>query len=98
MRSLRIRKEKSISKANCRQRWASASSKPWLKGIGVPTLLINARNDPFFPESALPSAEEVSDAVALEFPREGGHVGFVSGKFPGHLDWLPKRILGFFTE
>jgi predicted alpha/beta-fold hydrolase len=76
--------------------WASASSKPWLKAVRVPTLLINARNDPFLPESALPSAEEASDAVTLEFPREGGHVGFVSGKFPGHLDWLPKRILRFF--
>jgi predicted alpha/beta-fold hydrolase len=76
--------------------WASASSKPWLKGIGVPTLLINARNDPFLPESALPNAEEASDAVTLEFPREGGHVGFVSGEFPGHLDWLPKRISRFF--
>ena len=30
-------------------------------------------------------------------PRTGGHVGFVSGKFPGHLDWLPRRIMKFFT-
>ena len=45
---------------------------------------------PFLPSAALPSAAAVSDAVSLEFPDRGGHVGFVSGRFPGHLDWLPK--------
>jgi len=76
--------------------WTQSSSKPWLKNIKVPTLLINARNDPFLPESALPDPSEVSDAVALEFPRAGGHVGFVAGKFPGHIDWLPRRVMDFF--
>jgi hypothetical protein len=64
----------------------------------VPTLVINARNDPFLPESALPSTEEVSDSVTLDFPRAGGHVGFVSGKFPGDLEWLPRRTIGFFSR
>ena len=78
--------------------WTQTSSKPWLKAIRVPTLLINARNDPFLPESALPNAEEVSDAVTLEFPRDGGHVGFVTGQFPGQLDWLPRRTVNFFSQ
>ncbi|HEV8725388.1 MAG TPA: hydrolase [Candidatus Binatia bacterium] len=77
--------------------WTRCSGKPWLKLIRVPTLLLNARNDPFLPSAALPSAAEVSDAVTLEFPATGGHVGFVSGKFPGHLEWLPRRILKFFS-
>ncbi len=76
--------------------WTQASSKPWLNRIGVPTLMINARNDPFFPGDALPEREEVSDSVTLEYPESGGHVGFVSGNFPGHLGWLPRRILRFF--
>ena len=75
--------------------WTRASSKPWLKQIMVPTLLINARNDPFLPESALPTAAEVSAAVTLEYPETGGHVGFVSGGFPGNLDWLAERIIQF---
>ena len=75
--------------------WTRSSSKPWLRHIKVPTLLINARNDPFFPELALPMPAEVSDAVTLEYPKCGGHVGFVSGKFPGQLNWLPARILSF---
>lgn len=78
--------------------WTNTSSKPWLKAIRVPTLVINACNDPFLPESALPSEKEVSDAVTLDFPREGGHVGFVSGKFPGQLEWLPERTIGFFAK
>jgi predicted alpha/beta-fold hydrolase len=76
--------------------WTRSSAKPWLKQIRVSTLMINARNDPFFPGDALPGPEEVSDAVTLEYPESGGHVGFVSGNFPGHLGWLPRRILSFF--
>jgi predicted alpha/beta-fold hydrolase len=75
--------------------YTRASSKPVLRGIAVPTLLLNARDDPFMPEAALPTEREVSAAVKLEFPSRGGHVGFVSGPFPGHIEWLPQRLLHF---
>ena len=78
--------------------WTRASAKPLLANIRVPTLVINARDDPFLPESALPTQLEVSDAVKLEFPARGGHVGFVSGPFPGNLHWLPSRIFHFFEH
>jgi predicted alpha/beta-fold hydrolase len=77
--------------------WTRASSKPWLTRIAVPTLVLNARNDPFLPASALPRGDEVSPFVRLEQPDEGGHVGFVSGLVPGHLHWLPRRLLAHFT-
>ena len=76
--------------------WTRASSKPGLKHIRVPTLILNARNDPFVPASALPGAGEVSAAVTLEQPEQGGHVGFVTGPFPG-TSWLPRRVLEFFS-
>ena len=76
--------------------WSRASSKPLLSKIRVPTLMLNARNDPFLPPSALPRVDEVSAAVTLEFPEQGGHVGFVAGAFPGNLRWLPQRLLAFF--
>ena len=76
--------------------WTRCSSKPWLGEIKLPTLIINAQNDPFLPSAALPGAGDVADSVTLEFPRTGGHVGFVSGNFPGDLDWLPRRIVEFF--
>ena len=78
--------------------WRRASSKPWLNSIAVPTLIVNAKNDPFLPAAALPAQEEVSASVTLDFPEHGGHVGFVSGPFPGRLSWLPQRILGFFGD
>lgn len=78
--------------------WAKASSKPGLPWIRVPTLLLNARNDPFLPASALPSAADVSPWVTCDFPATGGHVGFISGPFPGRLTWMPARVLGFFAE
>jgi len=77
--------------------WARASAKPLLKYVAAPTLMINARNDPFLPAHALPHVSEVAAAVSLEFPATGGHAGFVGGVFPGRLDWLPQRVLGFFA-
>jgi uncharacterized protein len=76
--------------------WTRASSKPGLRNVRVPTLVINARNDPFLPAAALPGPGDVSPAVTLEQPEEGGHVGFVSGTFPGNLGWLARRLLEFF--
>lgn len=76
--------------------WTRVSAKPLLKTIAVPTLVINARNDPFLPASALPTTDEVSPAVALEQPATGGHAAFPCGPFPGTLDWLPRRLLQHF--
>lgn len=78
--------------------WRRASAKPLLVRIALPTLLLHALNDPFMPSASLPRQEEASAAVQLEYPREGGHVGFVTGAFPGRLDWLPKRLLRFFEQ
>ncbi len=77
--------------------WRHCASKPFLRGIRVPTLVLNARNDPFMPAEVLPNAREVSDRVTLEFPDQGGHVGFVTGPFPGNPNWLPKRVLDFLS-
>jgi predicted alpha/beta-fold hydrolase len=84
--------------SNTDEYWALSSSKPWLKHIQVPTLVINARNDPFMPSSSLPAQTDVSCSVSLEFPAEGGHVGFLSSPFPGNLTWLPERVIRFFDN
>ena len=78
--------------------WQRASSWPMLAGIRVPTLVLNAKNDPFMPESALAQTRMASKHVTLEFPAGGGHAGFLSGPFPGSHEWLARRILQFFTE
>jgi len=84
--------------ASANDYWKRASCKPWLNSIRVPTLVLNARNDPFLPAQALPKPDQVSASVKLEFPQHGGHVGFVSGSFPGKLDWMPQRVLRFFQN
>jgi predicted alpha/beta-fold hydrolase len=50
------------------------------------------------PAGNLPGPADVAPAVLLEQPAEGGHVGFVSGPWPGQLGWLPQRLVRFFTE
>ncbi|WP_441629309.1 YheT family hydrolase [Cupriavidus sp. 2MCAB6] len=87
--------------------WARASSKPVLDRIAVPTLVLNARNDPFLPARHLPGPADVSPQVWLEQPEHGGHVGFMTPRedklrvlpvlpYAGHIEWLPARILRFF--
>jgi predicted alpha/beta-fold hydrolase len=78
--------------------WTRASSKPWLKRIVVPTLVLNARNDPFIPARSLPGRSEVGPGVLLEQPEAGGHAGFPASPFPGNLDWLPARLIQFFRQ
>ena len=77
--------------------WTRGSSKPYLRSIELPTLLLNARNDPFIPGESLPGPREVGAAVTLDQPPQGGHVGFASGPFPGRLDWLTARLLEYFA-
>ena len=78
--------------------WASAACAPYLERIRVPTLVLNARNDPFLPEQALlAAAREAAPCVVLEFPRTGGHAGFLAGPFPGRHSWLPQRLFEFLT-
>ncbi len=82
---------------NTEDYWARASAKPHMRGIRVAALALNALNDPFVPASSLPQAAEVSAAVTLWQPREGGHVGFPSAPFPGHVRAMPEAVCGFFA-
>ena len=78
--------------------YAQSSAMHYLGGVRVPTLLLNARNDPFLPAAVLPDPRRLPAAFSAEFPVAGGHVGFVAGRFPGHGDWLPQRLLSYFAS
>jgi uncharacterized protein len=73
--------------------WDRASAKHVLQDITVPTLVLNAQNDPFLPGIHLP--RKASSSVLLDYPEHGGHVGFAVGRMPGQIDWLPRRLLHF---
>ncbi|MGF6969022.1 putative alpha/beta-fold hydrolase [Paraburkholderia sp. WC7.3g] len=80
---------------NTNDYWSTATTRPLLPHIQVPTLVLNARNDPFLPAEALPSRHDVSAAVELDQPEHGGHAGFMTGPFPGRIDWLSRRVFGY---
>jgi len=73
--------------------WRRSSSAPWLGRIRIPTLVVNARNDPFLPGEVLDALGETPPNVVLEFPASGGHAGF-----PGRRHWLARRVVEFLSS
>ncbi len=58
--------------------YARASARPLLSEIAVPTLIVNALDDPFLGPGCYPSAEAAANPqLTLLTPRTGGHVGFL---------------------
>ena len=72
--------------------WLRASAKPLMKSIAIPSLALNALNDPFVPAASLPQPKDVSSSVTLWQPAQGGHVGFAQGAWPGHVRGLPDAV------
>jgi predicted alpha/beta-fold hydrolase len=73
--------------------WARCSSRQFLGSIRVPTLLLNARDDPFLSPSCFPDAEAAASAwLHLEAPAHGGHVGFIR---PACEYWSESRARVF---
>ena len=75
--------------------YRAASSKPLLSDIAVPTLLVNAANDPFLSETCYPTeAANGHSEFTLEVPESGGHVGFVRFTENGEY-WSERRAVSF---
>ncbi len=76
--------------------YARASCRPYLRRVRVPTLILHALDDPFMRRDAVPDASELSSWVRLELSTQGGHVGFVAGRWPWRAEyWLEQRIPEF---
>ena len=74
--------------------YSSSSSRQFLGRIDLPTLILHAKNDPFVPASAIPTAQELGAKITVYLCCGGGHVGFVSGWLPGrYIYWLEHRIV-----
>lgn len=79
--------------------YSVSSSRQYLKGILVPTLLLHARDDPFMTEKTIPGKNEVPESVVLEVSAHGGHVGFVAGAWPWRARyWLEERIPAYLSQ
>ncbi len=78
--------------------WAKCSSRGFISGIRVPTLIVNAANDPFLVPDCFPVKEVEGHAqVRLEVPSSGGHLGFVCFN-EQDLYWSEERALRFLRE
>ena len=75
--------------------YKKSSSKFFIKDIKVPTLIVNAKNDPFLAGECFPYKEvEKNPLVTLEVPENGGHVGFLQLSKTGIL-WSEQRAYHF---
>ncbi len=75
--------------------WERSSSGRYLAGIRVPTLLVNAMDDPFLSPGCFPrELAAASEWLHLEMPEHGGHVGFVSMGGNGEY-WSERRAVEF---
>jgi predicted alpha/beta-fold hydrolase len=62
---------------NAAEYYSKCSSLQYLEHITIPTLIINAKNDPFLSPSCYPEKDLKNHPyVQLEVPETGGHVGF----------------------
>ena len=77
--------------------YTKCSSGKFLSGITLPTLIVNALDDPFLPEECYPcKAVTENRKLLLETPKNGGHVGFCS--YGEQYYWDEWRILKFLNE
>ena len=75
--------------------YTKCSSLYFLQDINIPTLIINALNDPFLSKDCYP-VDALTDHkyVTLETPNHGGHVGFTLFN-KEKLFWSEKRAIDF---
>jgi predicted alpha/beta-fold hydrolase len=84
---------------NVEDYYTQSSSRQFLHAITVPTLLIQAKDDPFMIKSVIPTLAELSPSTLLDMTQRGGHVGFISGHHPFRLNyWLEQRIPAFLIQ
>lgn len=78
--------------------YGRCSAKQFLRDIRVPTLLVQAADDPFLSPTCYPVGEAQENAfLQLEIPRYGGHVGFVR-RNPANLYWSEERAGRFLQD
>lgn len=76
--------------------WNKCSSMNTLHTINVPTLLINAKNDPFLSASCFPYDEVVDHPfVHAIFSPYGGHAGFMLN---AKINWAEPIVHSFFED
>lgn len=82
---------------NAMDYYRKCSSLHFLDAVKIPTLLVNAQNDPFLSEACYPGTQLKNHPfIKFESPTYGGHVGFTQFNKNG-LYWSEERALSFLT-
>jgi uncharacterized protein len=77
--------------------YQSVSADNWMSEIAIPTLIINALNDPLLgPECYPVKLAESKSEIILEMPKRGGHTGFVVSN--REFTWAEYRFLDMFLD
>ncbi len=85
--------------ADARDYYQKSSARQFLPAIKTKTLILHAEDDPFMTPEVIPTPAELSDSTTLEVSKHGGHVGFVSGRWPWAARyWLEERVPAFLKE
>jgi predicted alpha/beta-fold hydrolase len=82
--------------ADAEEYWRRCSANAFLPFIQVPTLILNAADDPFLAPNCFPrELANRSSRIHLEVPHHGGHVGFMD-RWGSETDlWSEVRTLDF---
>ncbi|WP_339699060.1 alpha/beta fold hydrolase [Algoriphagus aquimarinus] len=77
--------------------YKSVSADNWMPTIAIPTLVINALNDPLLGGECYPvKLAEIKKELTLEMPKRGGHTGFVMSR--NEFTWAEYRIQEFLLD
>lgn len=77
--------------------YSKCSSLYFVHKIKIPTLLVNAQNDPFLSEECFPYKEAMSSSnFHFEAPLSGGHCGFIT--LGNDTNWAEQRAIDFFNQ
>ena len=80
---------------NAADYYKKCSAIRFIDKINIPTLILNAKNDPFLPEECYPTQKLANlHKVTFEVPEHGGHVGFMQRNHNGAY-WSELRALEF---
>jgi predicted alpha/beta-fold hydrolase len=75
--------------------YSRCSSINFIATVATPTLIINAKNDPFLPSECYPyELMKEHEFIHFETPERGGHVGFFTLNNSG-IYWSDQRALEF---